>query len=111
MDTTSERLIDARMARREEWQRVVAEQAASGKKIAVFCLERGLPAWKFHYWRKALVSRNAAGNAVGFVQVKVPTARASGAQVWVETGDCRICVAPGFDERTLRRVVTTLASA
>lgn len=44
----------AREERREEWRRVIAEQQAGGQGAAAYCRERGIPVWKFSYWRKAL---------------------------------------------------------
>lgn len=109
MDATNEHVNDALSARREEWRRIAAEQAASGKTITAFCLERGLPQWKFHYWRKALSSCAESSDAKGFVQLKISPAHERGSQVWLETGAWRVCVAPGFDVATLQRVLVAVA--
>ena len=111
MDATNEQASDARVARREEWRQVLAEQAASGKTAAAFCQERGVPVWKFHYWRKALSTREAAADVSGFVQVKMAAVQAPGTQVWVEAGAWRVCVTPGFDEATLQRVLAAVTRA
>ena len=105
MDETMDSVTDARTARREEWRRVIAAQQTSGQKAATFCRERGIPVWKFSYWRKAL----ADGDAPGFVQMRVSTARETRAQVWVDAGRWRVYVTPGFDAATLRRTVEALA--
>jgi hypothetical protein len=90
MDETKTNAGDARAARREEWRRILAEQQASGRKTAAFCRERGIPVWKFCYWRKALADDEAGG----FVQMQVSAAREAAAQVWIEAGRWRVYVAP-----------------
>ena len=40
--------------RRSHWQRVVAEQEASGKTIRVFCREQNLREQAFYGWRRRL---------------------------------------------------------
>ena len=108
MDERKTNAGDARTARREEWRRIIGEQQASGQRAAVFCRGRGISAWQFHYWRKAF-SGDGAGRG-GFVQMQVSAAREATAQVWVEAGRWRVCVAPEFDATTLRRAVETLAA-
>jgi len=106
MDETKINAGNTRTARREEWRGILAEQQASGRKAATFCRERGIPVWKFCYWRKAL----ADGDAGGFVQMRVSAARETTAQVWVAAGRWRVYVTPGFDAATLRRTVEALAA-
>ena len=109
MDEAKTNAGDARTARREEWRRIIGEQQASGQKAAVFCRGRAISAWQFHYWRKALTPGDGTGNG-GFVQMRVSAARGATAQVWVEAGRWRVCVAPKFDAATLRRAVEALAA-
>ena len=97
-----------RAARREEWRALIAEQQASGKSASVFCRERGIPTWKFWYWRKALLNDSTTDN--GFVQMQMSTAQETAAHVWVEVGRWRICVAPGFDPATLRQATEALTA-
>jgi len=108
MDETKTNAGDAHTARREEWRRIIGEQQASGQKAAVFCREHGISAWQFHYWRKAFSGDGASSG--GFVQMKVRAAREATAQVWVEVGRWRVCVASDFDAATLRRAVEALAA-
>jgi len=108
MDATNEQQINTRTARREEWRRIVAEQAASGKSITTFCRELGHPQWKFHYWRNALSAGAESPDASGFVQLQMDEAKEPGAQIWLETGTLRVCVAPGFDGATLQRVLAAV---
>jgi len=106
MDETKINEGGARAARREEWRRILAEQQASGRKAAAFCDERGIPVWKFCYWRKVLADDATSG----FVQMKASGLLETTAQVWVATGRWRICVTPGFDAATLRRAVEALSA-
>jgi len=98
-----------RAARREEWRGLIAQQQTSGKSATNFCKERGIPAWKFWYWRKALLDDSAASN--GFVQMQVSTAQETASHVWVEVGRWRICVTPGFDPATLRQAAEALTAS
>ncbi len=98
----------AREARREEWRRIVAEQQAGGHGAAAYCRERGIPVWKFSYWRKALRGKAKTEVSGGFVEVR-PSRRASG--VWVEAGRWRVSVEPGFDAATLLRALEALSAS
>ena len=107
MDEAKITTEEARMTRREAWRRIIAEQQTEGKTAAVFCRERGIPVWKFCYWRKVLSSVEPGG----FVQMQVPTVQDTATQIWVEAGGWRVCVAPGFDAPTLRRTVEALTAS
>ena len=108
MDATNEQQINTRTARREEWRRIVAEQAASGKSITTFCRELGHPQWKLHYWRKALSVVTESSDVSGFVQLQMDAEKKPGAQIWLEMGTLRVCVAPGFDGATLQLVLAAV---
>ena len=109
MDESTTNGAVTRVARREKWRMLIAEQQASGKSTTNFCKERGIPAWKFWYWRKALLDDSAANN--GFVQMQVSTAQETASHVWVEVGRWRICVTPGFDPATLRQAAEALTAS
>ena len=93
--------------RREEWRRIVAEQQGCGQSAAAYCRERGIPVWKFSYWRKALTAKDGAAAPGGFVELRPPR-RASG--VCVEAGRWLVRVEPGFDAATLLRALEALAA-
>ena len=97
----------AREARREEWRLIVAGQQAGGQGVAAYCRERGIPVWKFSYWRKALGPAEAGDAANGFVELRPPR-RASG--VCVEAGRWLVRVEPGFDAATLLRALEALTA-
>lgn len=100
----------ARAARREEWGRVLDELAASGLTAARFCRERGVPAWKLAYWRKALRGDAPPAQAGGgFVELSAREP-CGAAGVWVEAGRWRVRAEPGFDAATLRRAAEALSA-
>jgi hypothetical protein len=94
-----------RAARREEWRKIIGDQAASGQSASQFCREREIPAWRFSYWRRAL--REDTAEACGFVELR-PASCGSG--VWIEAGPWRVHVAAGFDGATLRRAAEALSA-
>ena len=102
-----EKTAGAREARREEWRRIIAEQQACGRGAAAYCRERGIPVWKFSYWRKALNAAEADAAPRGFVELRPPR-RASG--VCVESGRWLVRVEPGFDAATLLRALEARAA-
>ena len=97
-------VAERRAAARASWERVIGEYAASGITAAAFCRERGLRAWQFRYWLKALRQTEAA--PTGFVELSSDV-RDSG--VWVACGRWRVHVGDGFDAGVLRRVAEALA--
>ncbi len=103
-----EKTAGARAARREEWRRIVAEQQAGGQSAVAYCRERGIPVWKFAYWRKALRRKAKPEECGGFVELR-PARRQAG--VWVEAGHWRVSVEPGFDAATLLRALEALAAS
>ena len=110
MDETKTNAGDTRVVQRAQWRQIIAEQQASEKTASAFCRERSIPAWKFWSWRKELLAEEACDG--GFVQMQVRAAREiPPAQVWVEAGRWRVCVAPGFDATTLRRTIEALTAS
>lgn len=98
----------ARAARREQWAARMAEQQAGGLSAAAFCRERGIAAWQFSYWRKALATSETSTAPNGFVELR-PESRASG--IWVEVGRWRVHVETGFNAEVLRRTIEALAGS
>jgi len=107
MDEMNTSVGNGRAERREEWRRILSEQQASGRKATAFCRERGIPVWKFCYWRKALNAEETGG----FVQMQANPVPEGASHVWVETGRWRICVTPGFDPATLRLAAEALTTS
>ena len=93
-------------ARSAHWRNLVQEQAASGKKVSVFCSERGLTEASFYAWRKRL-SQQAP---VSFALVSADGSTAAhGAPLELELGaGQRLRIPRGVDAATLRTVLAVL---
>ncbi len=89
----------------EQWQAVMDRQRSSGQSAVAYCREHGISIWQFRYWKKRL-SLSSGGN-IGFSRVQV-AAPAPSVQLWIEIGSWRVGVGAGFDEATLRRVLSVL---
>jgi hypothetical protein len=93
------------------WRGLAAEQVASGKSVAAFCRERGLPVWQFYEKKKRLRQPETAA----FVPVKVSEAepvsptmvQISGIEIRYRRG-WSLIVEPGFDASHLRRLLSVL---
>lgn len=100
-----------RASSRDEWRRVIAEQAGSGMSIAAYCRQRRVPEASFFAWRRKL------RDPVQFAEVRVAAEplrpavaaaeAASGIELRLASGRC-ILVRAGFDPRTLLELVATL---
>lgn len=102
-----------------KWRGLVAEQSGSGEGVAVFCRERGLPAWQFFAWKRRLREAEASHSgesaesvARDFVEVKLAApgvAAAGGGAIELRLGRGRsLVVEPGFDTRHLRALLAVL---
>jgi len=98
-----------------KWRVAVAEQRDSGKSVAAFCRERGLPVSQMFGWKKRL--REAESAPAQFVEVAVkPSAApqlrpAPAPSVAIEvrlTGGRSLVVEPGFDPHHLRALLLVL---
>ena len=105
-------------ARRAEaaarWRGLVSEQVESGKSVAAFCRERGVPASQMFSWKKRFREKDA----VKFVEVAVtpavesrsmPAARGGAIEVRLKGGRSLV-VEPGFDASHLRILLGVLES-
>lgn len=43
----------------EEWGRLIAEQAGSGKSVMEFCRQHGISDNRLYYWRKRILGNEA----------------------------------------------------
>jgi len=97
---------------RARWRGLLLEQTESGKSIAAFCRDRGLPVWQFYEWKKRL----RRGDADRFLAVEVtgtevPAGRAAlrGAPIEIRLSRGRsVMVEPVFDAGHLRRLLSVL---
>jgi len=95
-----------------KWRGLISLQGESGKSVAAFCRERGVPASQMFSWKKRLRDRAA----LGFLEValkpvqelaKVGPAGSSAIEVRLIRGRS-IVVEPGFDAHHLRALLAVL---
>jgi len=97
----------------QHWRRLLHEQKASGKSVAVFCGQRRIPVHQFYWWQRTLRERADQGRAqrspdeAHFIPVRLPLFSAAPVEV-VHPGGCVVRVPVGFDPMSLRRVLETL---
>ena len=96
------------------WRVLVSEQMGSGKSVAAFCRELGLPASQMFSWKK----RFREAESAKFVEVAVkpaleiapaPATRGSAIEVRLKGGRSLV-VEPGFNVDHLRALLTILES-
>jgi transposase-like protein len=96
------------------WRGLVSEQVESGKSVAAFCRERGVPASQMFSWKKRFREKDVAK----FVEVAVmpsqekpsmPAMRARAIEVRLKGGRSLV-VEPGFDASHLRILLGVLES-
>ncbi len=103
---------------REQWRKLVAEAAHSGRSIRAFCRERGVTEGQFYGWRTRLngktpraAKRRALSAATGptFALVSDRAARLEHAGLELVLGDGRrLRIGPGVDAAMLRTVLAVL---
>jgi hypothetical protein len=92
------------------WQRLISEQAQSGRTVAAFCRKRKLCASHFFWWKKRLHERSAEK----FVEVNLATVSAepstpSDARVEIRLRNGRsLVVGRGFDVEQVRMLVAVV---
>ena len=60
--------------RREHWRELLGRWEAGGLSQAQFCRRRGIPIWKFAWWRKRLAAeRVVPGSSFVPVQIVAPS--------------------------------------
>jgi hypothetical protein len=99
------------------WRRQFVEHGRSGKSVAEFCRQRRISPHQFHWWKRRLSlldgqeEGSQAGNAPGFVPVRLPVFSFSAGLIEVvHPSGCVVRVPPGFDGDCLRRVLDTLTA-
>ena len=97
-----------------KWRGLVSEQVESGKSVAAFCRERGVPASQMFSWKKRFREKDAAK----FVEVAVmpslespsiQSTRGGAIEVRLKGGRSLV-VEPGFDVSHLRILLGVLES-
>jgi hypothetical protein len=113
----------ARSVEREAyWRGHIEGQSRSGESIRGYCRSYGLSEAGFHFWRRELARRDSqrgagqasaldkrVGRRVAFAEVRVAPSEQCVAAIEISLpGLRRVWVHPGFDERTLSRVLAVL---
>ena len=95
-----------------KWRGLVSEQVESGKSVAAFCRERGVPASQMFSWKR----RFRESEAAEFVEVsvkpvpetaQVAVKRSGAIEVRLSRGRSLV-VEPGFDAHHLRALLSVL---
>ena len=100
-----------RESRESYWRRQIALCESSGKSVAQYCRDAGVPVTSYHWWKGELKRRGSVpAQTPAFAEVRVAwPAGPSSALLEVALGeDRRVRVWPGFDPETLARVVRVL---
>lgn len=97
---------------REFWLDMVSCWEKSGLTVTAFCEEEGLAPSTFALWRRRLADEGGQETLPALptllpVEVVGRLAADQGCEILLP-GDRRVHVGPGFDEETLRRVLTCL---
>lgn len=95
-----------------KWRGLVAEQKDSGKSVAAFCRERGLPVSQMFAWKRRLREPETAQ----FVEIDVKPGSEPPNVVTVGSGAIEVRLArgrslvvePGFDAHHLRALLAVL---
>ena len=93
--------------KRHYWLGVLEDWQESGQSKAEFCRERNLRAWQFYYWHRRL-GDGPSRSGRGFVRVAA-LSETSGIRLRT-AGGLEIELDDSFDEQTLKRFLSVLAS-
>ena len=88
--------------KREYWDKLIAEQEASGQTIRAFCKERGISDHSFYFWRKRL----GTSEPVQFALLKT-VASAATLELILASGE-QLRIGNGVDAATFRLVLDAL---
>ena len=103
-----------------KWQRLVSEQAQSGRTVAGFCREHGLCVPHFYWWKKRLresvpakfVEVKLAASGSGLMGSAPEPNTPSDAQVEIRLRNGRsVVVGPGFDAGHLHALLAVVEAA
>ena len=98
-------------AKRDHWRAVCVRQAESGVSIARFCREKGIPTWKFHYWKRRLARVDSLRGEPVFREIRLEECSTAEAPIEVAfPGGAVVRLRAGFDEEALRRAARILGA-
>lgn len=96
---------------RREWSEYVREQSESGERVIAYCRRKGIDVDRLYRWRRKLreeARKESEEVTDKFVELGV-LRQVETSALEVRLGDgMRIAVGPGFDEHTLKRLVSVL---
>lgn len=97
-------------AKERFWRDTLGHWRRSGLTVRAYCRQYRLAEARFYAWRRELDRRDhaAAARPATFLPVQVVADHAPAIEI-VLANDCVVRVPPGFDERTLRRVLALVA--
>jgi len=90
-------------SKRNFWSELLAEYESSNQTVSSFCEEYGIAVWKFYYWKKRLKQSPPVFEEVSIAE------KDSSTGIHLSLGSLNIHVQAGFDDVTLRRVLSTLS--
>lgn len=117
------------VTKEQHWRDVIERWRSSGQSIRAFCAEQHLSEASFHAWRRTIARRDQLRSQVGdkaddadradrpaFVPVRIlapaldaTTTTSAAVGLELVLGSRRVVrVSPGFDDVTLRRLLTLL---
>lgn len=97
-------------ARRAHWQRLLAEQQASGLSIVAWCFQQDISEQQFYYWRKRLAAPASTPAGATPHWLALDPASPTAAGLTLQVGPVAITVTAGFDPQVLAAVVRVLTA-
>lgn len=97
-------------ARRADWQRLLAEQQASGLSITAWCFQQDIREQTFYNWRKRLAATVPTPSASTSQWLALAPTPAAGQGLTLQVGRVAITVTAGFDPQLLADVVRVLTA-
>ena len=90
----------------ENWQRIIAEQEASGMSPRAFCLNNDINPWRFYRWRRR-IHEHTTGGFLQLLPAKDSQCTGTGIRIHLNN-TISIELAKGFDPSALRCEIDTL---
>jgi hypothetical protein len=92
-----------------QWQATIEQWQHENSSVADFCRTRGIPQWKFHYWkRKIIIDSSDSTSTAPFVELK-DSSNSSGIEINIHNQSFTLSIDNGFNEQTLSRVLKVIA--
>ena len=109
--TCSEVMRKRWAGRREKWAELIELHRDSGMTVSAFCEEMEIHPTSFYAWRKRLGESSAEIQADDFVEVEIKAECKRESGIQLEMSDVRVHIDPGFDQQTLRQLMSVLRDA